>query len=123
MFRPPPGSTRTDPLFPYPTLFRSRESSYPYAFPFGGSEPRRLVQGVDGAFTHSGRSRYAFDFEMPKGTPIVAARAGIVLLVIDGYGDGGIARSRSEEHTSELQSLLRTSYAVFCLKKKKHKKN
>ncbi|MEX2208898.1 MAG: M23 family metallopeptidase [Myxococcota bacterium] len=73
------------------------DSSYLYAFPFGGSEPRRLAQGVDGSFTHNGRSRYAFDFEMPKGTPIVAARAGIVLLVIDGFGDGGVARSDREE--------------------------
>lgn len=60
-----------------------------YAFPFGGAEPRRLVQGVDGAFTHKGDSRFAFDFEMPRGTPVLAARDGIVLLVVDGFPDGG----------------------------------
>jgi murein DD-endopeptidase MepM/ murein hydrolase activator NlpD len=73
------------------------QSTYLYAYPFGGSDLHRLVQGVDGAFTHSGRARYAFDFEMPIGTPIVASRAGVVLLAVDGYGDGGFEESNRDE--------------------------
>src|SRR3546814_3421533 len=87
MIRRPPRSTRTDTLFPYTTLFRSRSR---------GSEgpPRhRLVRA--GARSAGGRP---------------AARGCALRL-------GG--RGRSEEHTSELQSLMRISYAVFCLKKKK----
>src|SRR3546814_9243641 len=83
MIRRPPRSTRTDTLFPYTTLFRSRGQA------LGGERgtdgvaqslcPRRQRQGL-----------------------FAAARR----------------RERSEEHTSELQSLMRISYAVFCLKKK-----
>src|SRR3546814_8200349 len=97
MIRRPPRSTRTDTLFPYTTLFRS---------------PR---QGADG----SGRDR------RPR------ADRGRDLRWADAAGDlqrGGCAGAdqlrvldRSEEHTSELQSLMRISYAVFCLKKKKQK--
>jgi murein DD-endopeptidase MepM/ murein hydrolase activator NlpD len=58
-----------------------------YAFPFGG-EARRLSQGVDGGETHSGPHRFAFDFEMPLGTPVLAARPGVVFQVLDGYGPG-----------------------------------
>src|SRR3546814_2853594 len=72
MVRRPPGSTRTDTLFPYTTLFRSPPPISPNAISPCGTKP----------------------------TPAAAVR-------------------RSEEHTSELQSLMRISYAVFCLKKKK----
>ncbi len=65
------------------------DPSFRYAFPFGGDEPRRLVQGVDGGITHKGLSRYAFDFDMPVGTPVVAARGGTVLQVVDGFPEGG----------------------------------
>ena len=63
--------------------------AYRYAFPFGGEEPRLLVQGVDGSLTHLGLHRYAFDFDMPIGTPVVAARGGTVLTVHDGFPPGG----------------------------------
>src|SRR3546814_7307379 len=72
MIRRPPRSTRTDTLFPYTTLFRSRRGQ-----PFFG--------------------------------------AGFTV-----FGPESQGERRSEEHTSELQSLMRISYAVFCLKKKKY---
>src|SRR3546814_5110289 len=81
MVRRPPRSTRTDTLFPYTTLFRSRWSL-----------PDRRIR-------HRGLDR----------------------LLAQGHCDQA-GRSRSEEHTSELQSLMRISYAVFCLKKKKQQK-
>src|SRR3546814_11333226 len=95
MIRRPPRSTRTDTLFPYTTLFRSF-----YRF---GSE---LVE----AFENDVRT-----LELLCCQPLVG----------NGYAvhPGAFRRSqavRSEEHTSELQSLMRISYAVFCLKKKNH---
>src|SRR3546814_10635123 len=78
----PPRSTRTDTLFPYPTLFRS----------------------------HPGRASHA---GMNDGTPPVSSTDRAI------RGAEGESFDRSEEHTSELQSLMRISYAVFCLKKKK----
>src|SRR3546814_1864881 len=95
MIRRPPRSTRTDTLFPYTTLFRSLATD------------GKRFQLVDWTETHSGPDR------------IFAGK-----LTIDGSersvsGRGnGLMSSRSEEHTSELQSLMRISYAVFCLKKK-----
>lgn len=60
-----------------------------YAVPFGGDEPRELVQGFDGPETHMGSMRYSLDFAMPEGTPILAAREGVILLVQDGFTEGG----------------------------------
>src|SRR3546814_7336257 len=95
MIRRPPRSTRTDTLFPYTTLFRSADAP-------GIGPPRfRLQFRDDLAGAHLGRSRYG---------PCRKAREQGVERVLVG---------RSEEHTSELQSLMRISYAVFCLKKKK----
>src|SRR3546814_1487412 len=103
MIRRPPRSTRTDTLFPYTTLFRSEEVVFIY-----NSLPRSsfgiLVQA---------ESEYQEPDDL-KGNPIGVGTA-------DG-AEVGFAQtilSRSEEHTSELQSLMRISYAVFCLKKKK----
>src|SRR3546814_1345754 len=95
MIRQPPRSTRTDTLFPYTTLFRSGRA---------GSPPGRAVF----------RPRAA---RLAAGNGILPARR-----QRRGQPAGGRARAgRSEEHTSELQSLMRISYAVFCLKKKKGK--
>src|SRR3546814_7107095 len=80
MIRRPPRSTRTDTLFPYTTLFRSRGDQV--------AAPAAVVR----------KSAIPDDKEM-------------------------LRAARSEEHTSELQSLMRISYAVFCLKKKTKKKN
>src|SRR3546814_5964073 len=103
MIRRPPRSTRTDTLFPYTTLFRSQagnalgEEAAHVARPVG---PRHRSQDRR---QRRARSRFC-------GRPR-ARRQGA-------RPEGG----RSEEHTSELQSLMRISYAVFCLKKKKSKK-
>src|SRR3546814_9486322 len=98
MIRRPPRSTRTDTLFPYTTLFRS--PGKPPA-----SDERKATR------------------RPPRAWPLPSDSAPLGTLT--GKLTGGFALStRSEEHTSELQSLMRISYAVFCLKKKTntHKK-
>lgn len=60
-----------------------------YQFPFDPSTPRYLDQGNEGNFTHSGAERYAFDFVMPVGTKVLAARAGVVARIVDEYSRGG----------------------------------
>src|SRR3546814_7307422 len=95
MIRRPPRSTRTDTLFPYTTLFRSGRAGCRWR---GSGKGGRVVSG--------GRH--------DEGVRFLRSAAGI----------GGQPRSRrSEEHTSELQSLMRISYAVFCLKKKINNKS
>src|SRR3546814_10246100 len=93
MIRRPPRSTRTDTLFPYTTLFRSRIHEPP---------PRPLQR------THPPR-RNADRRRAARRAARGSARR-------SGRPSGELFRS--EEHTSELQSLMRTSYAVFCLKTK-----
>src|SRR3546814_9575259 len=92
MIRRPPRSTRTDTLFPYTTLFRSRTRS-------GGTIARPSDEDLTETFGSLPASSLS----------------------------PNVASLRSEEHTSELQSLMRISYAVFCLKKKnqlkKHKED
>src|SRR3546814_9363353 len=102
----PPRSTRTDTLFPYTTLFRSPSD--------GRSRQPRMFIRVDlpepdwpMIATNSPR-------RMASETP---SRARISVSPLR------YARQRSEEHTSELQSLMRISYAVFCLQKKKQSKD
>src|SRR3546814_10448321 len=93
MIRRPPRSTRTDTLFPYTTLFRS----------------------VLEQFGDIGRLRVA----VVDDDPVIGADAEVDRLVRVEFGRlQSLAQQRSEEHTSELQSLMRISYAVFCLKKK-----
>src|SRR3546814_8221065 len=99
MIRRPPRSTRTDTLFPYTTLFRSAFDR------FIDRLHRRLVSGM-------GREI----IERPVAQPISGADLHLVQPVQ--HVELGES-NRSEEHTSELQSLMRISYAVFCLKKKK----
>ena len=62
-----------------------------YRMPFGGTEGRVLTQGQNGRFSHSGTAAYSFDFGMPIGTPILAARLGRVVEVNDGYTESGVA--------------------------------
>src|SRR3546814_1610398 len=87
MIRRPPRSTRTDTLFPYTTLFRSRAGS---AARMSAVRLWRRGMNTTGIHVSGARNRRRVTVDGP----------------------------RSEEHTSELQSLMRISYAVFCLKKK-----
>src|SRR3546814_19968895 len=119
MIRRPPVSTRTDTLFPYTTLFRSEVATIVRRCPVapalaqgfgrqtrtcrGDASSRRavtLLTGMDGGLIRPGPSR--------------SARRKIYAPMGGSDANG----NRSEEHTSELQSLMRISYAVFCLKKK-----
>src|SRR3546814_3310777 len=100
MIRRPPRSTRTDTLFPYTTLFRSSCT--------------RAVEIVHNGNELAGL--YAMRTAMELGQPER------IILGTDSPAGSGVNR-RSEEHTSELQSLMRISYAVFCLKKKTKIKN
>src|SRR3546814_9206343 len=112
MCRPHPHSTRPATLFPYATLFRSLgESSTPIP-------PRRLIVTVYGLYARErgGRLSVASLVRMlaDLGIDDQAVRSAVSRLK-----RRGLLEPRSEEHTSELQSLMRISYAVFCLKKKK----
>src|SRR3546814_9019246 len=98
MIRRPPRSTRTDTLFPYTTLFRSWHLQCQFV---------KLKRGCE-ADDPSGHESGSLSEAAP------GIRHGVGQLVESACH----ARERSEEHTSELQSLMRISYAVFCLKKK-----
>src|SRR3546814_2113460 len=108
MIRRPPRSTRTDTLFPYTTLFRSPRRKANCAKP-GASCGMREASCARRPARPPRRRRRTMT-RTATGTTRMAEAAGPT--VFD---------HRSEEHTSELQSLMRISYAVFCLKKKKHK--
>src|SRR3546814_7133073 len=97
MIRRPPRSTRTDTLFPYTTLFRSHA---------GPARPAETAT-APAADPHAGH-----DMATMPGMTMTDASAGAPA----GQDMGAM---RSEEHTSELQPLMRISYAVFCLKQKK----
>src|SRR3546814_4738475 len=99
MIRRPPRSTRTDTLFPYTTLFRSAHQSRAMAWPVlpGLREPPTRCSPQ--SRRHSSR---------------------LTVVSLGWRRLQGRSAARSEEHTSELQSLMRISYAVFCLKKKNY---
>src|SRR3546814_8639556 len=101
MIRRPPRSTRTDTLFPYTTLFRSYH------------------EGRGAGCADDARREAAAVAQRCAGDPATRHPA---LQLVDRIA-ARRARHRSEEHTSELQSLMRISYAVFCLKKKKNKQH
>src|SRR3546814_4337081 len=96
MIRRPPRSTRIDTLFPYTTLFRSA--------PFRGDKPMERNDKPESTIVESTIVDTARELSV---SPATVSRA--------------LNDHRSEEHTSELQSLMRISYAVFCLKKKKNR--
>src|SRR3546814_5629788 len=107
MIPQPPRSTRTDTLFPYTTLFRSKLRN-------------RKHEAINRSQTDSSPNRFAPLMMSSNGTAhnnasASARRSGANLF--------GLESVRSEEHTSELQSLMRISYAVFGLKKKKTHSN
>ncbi len=84
------------------------DSSARYRFPFDG--PRKLIQGVNGELSHRGASKYSFDFEMPVGTPIRAAREGVVVRVVDGFTEGG--RNRTLAGKANVVSILHADGTV-----------
>src|SRR3546814_10362493 len=109
MIRRPPRSTRTDTLFPYTTLFRSS---------------LRLARSGAGRRASADRPRWGTERGAGAGgqdlpLPLRTRRGGG--FAAQRLGTWRSCEGRSEEHTSELQSLMRNSYAVFCLKKKKQK--
>src|SRR3546814_9887817 len=113
MIRRPPRSTRTDTLFPYTTLFRSARRL--------AMATKLEVRNVCKSFHHPGEELQVLqDFSL-----VVEGLEFLVLIGPSGCGQSTLLRivdGRSEEHTSELQSLMSISYAVFCLKKKKSSK-
>src|SRR3546814_8977553 len=106
MIRRPPRSTRTDTLFPYTTLFRSVQD-------MANIHAQERVRSITSAHPGVSHGALAVDLasrDLAQGSvPLMSA-----MLELDRNG-------RSEEHTSELQSLMRISYAVFCLKKTNNK--
>src|SRR3546814_1410241 len=130
MIRRPPRSTRTDTLFPYTTLFRSRgfESCSRHHYLAENRTGKKLLGVTAGVtrlwvvvsrsaqsgwscYSARGRSRFHTPGTGTSDCALIGERS------IYGRRAGfSYARYRSEEHTSELQSLMRSSYAVFCLK-------
>src|SRR3546814_10274615 len=115
MIRRPPRSTRTDTLFPYTTLFRSLEGLRCVVH-----RARTLTEDIRRQ-PHTQPVRFVDRFiesrertQQGHGTKWLYHRCRAFIVEV--------GNDRSEEHTSELQSLMRISYAVFCLKKKKKKK-
>src|SRR3546814_7273015 len=144
MIRRPPRSTRTDTLFPYTTLFRSFGNDTGglgrFAFNDDGTvrpfpTPSLSDGSLFGVFDDCGVACFRFDDSISIVPDIerynlnlsahydfsdsVRGYFGVDYNNTSSYGRG---QPRSEEHTSELQSLMRISYAVFCLKKKKPNK-
>src|SRR3546814_2282228 len=109
MIRRPPGSTRPDTLFPYTTRFRSGDDIIDGGNGndtlIGGGGADQLIGGGGTDTANYGSSGDAVTVDLGAGTGLGGDAEGDTL--------------RSEEHTSELQSLMRISYAVFCLKQKK----
>src|SRR3546814_5882864 len=107
MIRLPPSSTRTDALFPYTTLFRSERLAHRDKGSTACDQPGSAARGAQGIAL------------------ILGPAAGLGIIGVERFAAGLLhvrlfLAIRSEEHTSELQSLMRISYAVFCLKKKQH---
>src|SRR3546814_6550470 len=101
IIRRPPRSTRTDTLFPYTTLFRSRSCT-------------DVMQCVAALMRMVAMSKMV----VGTGSAGMQPQGTLPMLATDALSRSMIFPRRSEEHTSELQSLMRISYAVFCLKKK-----
>src|SRR3546814_7850594 len=119
----PPKSTRTDNLFPYTTLFRSVQRGHHERLAGRRRDPRPEQGGTEFAAVFVLQEIVAPGDRPARENGEIAARR-----TIGRMGEMLVQRrkhrleTRSEEHTSELQSLMRISYAVFCLKKKKNNK-
>src|SRR3546814_5434542 len=124
MIRRPPRSTRTDTLFPYTTLFRSLRRRYVLPRPKEAKDQSLQASG-DTTMTRRESGRYIPGgvekmVDLAKFSSITATSALALVASSPAFAQDAAApaQDRSEEHTSELQSLMRISYAVFCLKKK-----
>src|SRR3546814_7712510 len=116
MLRRPPRSTLTDTLVPHPTLFRSARIAD--AEILGDEATAAVRQHRPGAAVGAAGGRGL----LPHPEFVLSDDGAVAFhpAVAGRSGAGGDAEERSEEHTSELQSLMRISYAVFCLKKKQN---
>src|SRR3546814_7881624 len=149
MIRRPPRSTRTDTLFPYTTLFRSTQDTDAVNLGQFNAALENVDADLAGAVKYDDEDKSTLTLAGDGGTTIANVAPGMLSTTsteavngaqLFGMGDsmaqylgGGASMGaqgfsgptyliqRSEEHTSELQSLMRISYAVFCLKKKKTK--
>src|SRR3546814_4554826 len=120
MIRRPPGSTRTDTLFPYTTLFRSAFERHDGGRIAGKALLRKGIHLKEGNGVHIICSSLSRQHSY---SPCSASCSCSISTAASFDRRGSLWLStRSEEHTSELQSLMRISYAVFCLKKKNQKK-
>src|SRR3546814_10787959 len=134
MIRRPPRSTRTDTLFPYTTLFRSPlgqqlvqlltddlldPADVAAGFHVGGDVKLATDLAVVDLGTDGGGQLLVLHQPLVQPAVLVAGQHLRQELQVVGIGGGVFRDVRSEEHTSELQQLMRISYAVFCLKKKK----
>src|SRR3546814_6474280 len=112
MIRRPPRSTRTDTLFPYTTLFRSLLDIRP--------ETANVLMNGRYKEVHPEEVSFGATLQVKAGEKVPLD--GTMLSEGSSFNTAALTgESRSEEHTSELQSLMRISYAVFCLKKNKKK--
>src|SRR3546814_3227560 len=111
MIRRPPRSTRTDTLFPYTTLFRSEAC---LRVNMAATSTSVALTGAEWDIASLSSVAEALGMQQPEQR--VKGCCAAAMWCSD-------QKERSEEHTSELQSLMRISYAVFCLKKKKYKNN
>src|SRR3546814_8077343 len=113
VIRRPPRSTRTDTLFPYPTLYRSQAlSSMDHEDDDPGTTWNQRARARDADRMSPRQAWRAIQAGLPKDA-----------IISSDIGNNCAIGNRSEEHTSELQSLMRISYAVFCLKKKQNSKH
>src|SRR3546814_4248546 len=111
MKRRPPRSTRTDTLFPYTTPFRSADATT-------GCDSQQVYIDERDQNTLKGQLQDPCQPLCPPGPRDQAELRAPTEATVQSVQDAEEAAKRSEEHTSELQSLMRISYAVFCLKKK-----
>src|SRR3546814_6778806 len=114
MIRRPPRSTRTDTLFPYTTLFRSVDLPEPVA----SIAATCIVSSSRLSGTSASVTRPVHFAHSRAPRPAVKTRSFVPRRCLILRGQAASRTPRSEEHTSELQSLMRISYAVFCLKQK-----
>src|SRR3546814_2798895 len=113
MIRRPPRSTRTDTLLPYTTLFRSLHDGLVDSAEIAGGPQKNFSQPLN-----QRRRRIVGDQVARELGGDVAGGGGMARKILQHRQRLLLPAFRSEEHTSELQSLMRISYAVFCLKKK-----